>query len=163
MDHGPPETDVPQTRKWADAITADHQIFNDEEAGRKGERVCMICSDRWTHWVQGYPARTKSADETQRDLERFVGPWLRPGYAYTDGSGEISKALKTLNWLHDHITPHRPQTNGVAERCCRRVKEGTSCSLVQSGWIGEWWPEAMSCFCFLRNITDISGIMPNCL
>ena len=33
----------------------------------------------------------------------------------------------------------------------RIVKEGTACALVQSGLENKWWPEAMNCFCFLRN------------
>ena len=48
----------------------------------------------------------------------------------------------------------RPQTNGVAERAVRRVKEGTSTTLLQSGFEDQWWSEAMSCYCFLRNIVD---------
>jgi hypothetical protein len=37
----------------------------------------------------------------------------------------------------------------------RRVKEGTSCTLVQSGYDNEWWPDVMDCYCFLRNTVDI--------
>ena len=36
----------------------------------------------------------------------------------------------------------------------RRVKEGTSATLLQSGLTEEWWQEAMDCYCFLRCVHD---------
>ena len=57
--------------------------------------------------------------------------------------------------MHDTSTPHRSETNGVVERAIRRVKEGTSCTLIQSGWYPTFWPEAMACYCFLRNVSDV--------
>ena len=81
--------------------------------------------------------------------------YTEPNYTNTDGSKEFKKALEDLGSCHDTSTPYRPQTNRVAERAVRRVKEGTSCALNQSGWAVQWWPEAMTCYCFLRNIADV--------
>ena len=36
-------------------------------------------------------------------------------------------------------TPHRSETNGIAERAVRRVKEGTSAVLLQSGLDKNGW------------------------
>ena len=111
--------------------------------------------DRFTKWLQGFAARTESSDECVKAFQRFLGPQVKPEHVYTDNSGELIKALDELNWPHDTSTPHRFQTNGVVERAVRVVKEGTSCALVQSGLAEAWWPEAMSCFCFLKNVVDI--------
>ncbi|MHC4952052.1 MAG: integrase catalytic domain-containing protein, partial [Planctomycetota bacterium] len=108
--------------------------------------------DRFTRWLQGYAANSKASDEIVRDMQRFLGPQVKPQHVYTDNSKEFIKAMQELNWPHDTSTPHRPQTNGVIERCVRVVKEGTSCAMVQSGLDEKWWPEAMMCFCFLRNV-----------
>ena len=43
----------------------------------------------------------------------------------------------------------------IAGRAVRRVKEGTSAVLLQSGLDNEWWADSMECYCYLRNIQDL--------
>ena len=62
---------------------------------------------------------------------------------YTGGSREFEKARVELDWVGDAATPYRSETNGVAERAVRRVKEGTAAVLVQSGWDEHWWDLAV--------------------
>ena len=50
---------------------------------------------------------------------------------------------------------HRSETNGIAERAVRRVKEGTSAVLLQSGLNESWWADSMECYTYLRNVTDL--------
>ena len=50
---------------------------------------------------------------------------------------------------------HRSERNGIAERAVRRVKEGTSAVLLQSGLDKEWWADSTECYCYLRNIQDL--------
>ena len=59
------------------------------------------------------------------------------------------------SWNHCTSTPHRSETNGIAERAVRRVKEGTSAVLLQAGLEKEWWADSMECYCYLRNIQDL--------
>ena len=49
---------------------------------------------------------------------------------------EFGKACEDLSWNHCTSTPHRLETNGIAERAVRRVKEGTSAVFVaiRSEW-----------------------------
>lgn len=166
--------DVTKPQKLGDLITADHAIFSEEEVSRRGDKNALIVQDRYSTWLQGYALPIKSAYYTQIGLRQFMGPKANavktytdganagddladgadPGYAYTDGSKEFKIALEDLGWCHDTCTHYCPQTNGVAEGAERRVKEGKSCALNQSGWAVQWWPEAMACYCFLRNIAD---------
>ena len=37
----------------------------------------------------------------------------------------------------------------------RRVKEGTSAVLLQSGLKESWWADSMKCYTYLRNVTDL--------
>ena len=75
---------------------------------------------------------------------------------YTDNSLEFGKACEHLSWNHCTSTPHRSETNGIAERAGRRrVKEGTSAVLLQSGLNESWWADSMECYTYLRNVTDL--------
>ena len=56
--------------------------------------------------------------------------------------------MRFLSWNHRTSTPHRSETNGTAERAVRRVKEGTSAVLIQSGLDERWWSDSMECCCF---------------
>ena len=57
--------------------------------------------------------------------------------------GNLSKLVKKLSWNHRASTPHRSETNGIAERAVRRVKEGTSAVLLLSGLDETWWAGSM--------------------
>ena len=52
---------------------------------------------------------------------------------YTDNPLQFGKICEDQSWNRCTSTPHRSETNGIAERAVRRVKEGTSAVLLQSG------------------------------
>ena len=82
-------------------------------------------------------------------------PTRKPKVIYTDNSLEFGKACEDLSWNHCTSTPHRSETNGIAKRAVRRVKEGTSAVLLQSGLDEKWWVDSMECYSYLRNIQDL--------
>ena len=67
----------------------------------------------------------------------------------------IWQSCEDLSWNHCTSTPHRSETNGIAERAVRRVKEGTSAVLLQSGLDENWWADSMECYTYLRNVQDL--------
>ena len=110
--------------------------------------------DLATRWIQAYPRKNKKSQETQRSLQKFLEPERKPKVVYTDNSLEFGKACEDLSWDHCTSTPHRSETNGIAERAVRRVKEGTSAVLLQSGLNESWWADSMECYTYERNVTD---------
>ena len=74
------------------------------------------------------PCKTTSSQETQKRLQKFLDPTRKPKVIYTDNSLEFGNASEVLSWNHLASTPHRSETNGIAERAVRRIKEGTSAS-----------------------------------
>ena len=53
------------------------------------------------------------------------------------------------------VRQHHTETNGTAEISVRRIKEGTSVALLQSGLDENWWEVFMECYTYLRNIQDL--------
>ena len=76
-------------------------------------------------------------------------PDRKPDVIYADNSSEFSKACEDLSWNHCTSTPHRSETNGIAEKAVRRVKEGTSAVLLQSGLDENLRADSMECKTFL--------------
>ena len=98
---------------------------------------------------------TKTSQETQKSLQKFLEPERNPEVIYTDNSLEFGKSCEDLSWNLCTSRPHRSETNGIAERAVRRVKEGTSAVLLQSGLDESWWTHSMECYTCLRNVTDL--------
>ena len=140
---------MPRAEHSGDLITTDHKILSEESESRNSHRCALVVQDLATQWIQSYPCETTSSQETQE-------PTRKPrGVIYTDNSLEFGKSFEHLSWNHCTSTPHRSETNGIAERAARRVKERTFAVLLQSGLSNEWWADSMECCCYLRNIQDL--------
>ena len=146
---------VPRVEKFGDLITADHKALSDNCESRNNHRYAVVLQDLVTQWIQAYPYKTTTSQETQRSLQKFLEPDRKPKVIYTDNSLEFGKACEDLSRNHCKSTPHRSETNGIAERAVRRVKEGTSAVLLQSGLDENWWADSMECYTYLRNIQDL--------
>ena len=146
---------VPRAENFGDLITADRKVLSDNCESRNNHRYAVVVQDLATQWIQSYPCKTKTSQETQRSLQKFLEPDGKPKVIHTDNSSEFGKACEDLSWNHCTSTPHRSETNGIAERAVRRVKEGTSAVLLQSGLNESWWADSMECYTYLRNVTDL--------
>ena len=129
-------TVVPRAENVGDVITADHKVLSEGCESRNNHRYAIVVQDMSTQWIQSYPCRTKTSQETQRSLQKFLEPDRNPKVIYTDISLEFGKACEDLSWDHCTSTPHRLETNGIAERAVRRVKRRDLCRIVaiRSGW-----------------------------
>jgi hypothetical protein len=145
---------LPDPKEFGDVLTADHGFIGDENEDEEEDRTFCGIQDGATAWLQGYPAESKDSEKTEEAFRRFLGPNVKAKYVYTDNASEFEKSLKKMGILHDPSSPYRSETNGVAERAVRKIKEGTGCTRIQAGLSVKWWGLAMKCFCFLRNIVD---------
>ena len=151
---------APRAEKFGDLIATDHKVLNEQSESRNNHRYAVVVQDLATQWIQSNPCKTKTSQETKKSLRMFLEPSHKPKVSYTDNSLEFGKSCEELSWNHRTSTPHRSETNGIAERAVRRAKEGTSAVLLQSGldvkwWDETWWADSMECFCYLRNVQDL--------
>ena len=147
---------IPRAENVGDLITADHKVLIEVCERRNNYRYGVAVQDLATQWIQSYPCKTKTSQETGKSLQKFLEPTRKPKVIYTDNSLEFGKASEDLSWNHCTSTPHRSETNGIAERAVRRIKEANYGVLLQSGLDGKLVDGFhMKCYCHLRNIEDL--------
>ena len=113
-----------------------------------------MVQDLDTQWIQSHPCKTKTSQETDKSLPKILEPSEKPKVIYTDNLLAFGQSCEDLSWNHRTSTPHRSETSGIAERAVRRVKEGSSAVLLQSGLDEKWWADSTECNCYLRNVQD---------
>ena len=144
-----------QSGNFGYLTTADHKVLSEGCESRNNHRYAVVVQDLATQWIQSYPRKTKTSQETEQSLQKFLEPTRKPKVIHTDNSLEFGKVCEDSSWNQCTSTPHRSETNGIAERAVRRVKEGTSAVLLQSGLNEKWWVDSMECYCCLRNIQNL--------
>ena len=119
-----------------------------------------MVQDLATQWIQSFPCRTKTSQETERSFTKVPRAVTEANSVmYTDISLEFVEACEELSWDHCTSTPHCSETNGFAERAVRRIKEGTSAVLLQSGLDenGGRTPWNVSAICEIFKISCLTG------
>ena len=145
---------IPRAENCGDLITSDHKVLSAGCESRNNHRYAVVVQDLATQWIQSSSCETKSSQETQKSLQKLLEPTRKPKVVYTDNSFEFGNACEDLSWNRCTSTPRRSETNGIAERAVRRIKEGASAVLLQSDLDENWWSDSMECYCYLRNIQD---------
>ena len=91
-------------------------------------------------------------------MQHFAGPKYKIASFYCDNAPELISGARAVHWRLVTATTGMPQTNGVAENCVRRTKEGGGCGIVQSGFSPQsFWLEAAEHYCLSANIAIHDG------
>ena len=99
---------VLRAENFGDLITADHKVLSDTCESRNNHRYAVVVQDLATQWIQAYPCKTKTSQETQRSLQKFLEPDRNPKVIYTDNSLEFGTACEDfLESLHVYATSIR--------------------------------------------------------
>ena len=62
---------VPRADKFGDLITANHKVLNEGGESRKNHRYAVV-QDLAIRWIQSYPCKTKTCQETERSSRKFL-------------------------------------------------------------------------------------------
>ena len=91
---------VSRAENFGDLITADHKVLSENCESRNNHRYAVVVQDLAAQWIQAYPCKTKTSQETQRSLHNFLEPDRKPKVIYTDNSLDFGKAWEDLHWDH---------------------------------------------------------------
>ena len=86
-------TVVPKAENVGDLITADHKVLSEESESRNSHRHAVVVQDLATQWIQSYPCKTKTSQETQKSPMKFLEPTRKPKVICTDKSMEFGKTV----------------------------------------------------------------------
>ena len=88
------EGSIPRAARFGDLITADHKVLNGRSDSRNNHRYAVVVQDLATQWTQSHPCKTKTSQETQRGLQKFLEPTRQPKVIYTDNSLALANPVK---------------------------------------------------------------------
>ena len=69
---------VPRAENFGDLITADHKVLSENCESPNNHRYAVAVQDLATQWIQSYPCKNKTSQETQRSLQQFLEPDRKP-------------------------------------------------------------------------------------
>ena len=71
-------TVMPRAENFGDLMTADHKVLSEGCESRKNHRYAVVLQDLATQWIQCYPCKTKTSQETEKRLRKFREPSHKP-------------------------------------------------------------------------------------
>ena len=109
-------TVVPKAEEHSgDLITADHNILSEGCESRNNHRYVVVVEDLATHWIQSFPCKTQTYQETQKSFQKCLESTKKPKVLYTDNFLEFGKSCEELSWNPCTSTPHRLEINEIVE------------------------------------------------
>ena len=84
-------TVMPRAEHVGEFITADHKVLSEESESRHNHRYAVVVQDLATQWIQSYPCKTKTSQETHKNLMKFLEPTRKPKVIYKLEIGQRTK------------------------------------------------------------------------
>ena len=157
---------MPRAENFGDLITADHKVLSEESESRNNHRYAVVVLHVQNKIFPGDPEELNEVpgadEETKKSFRKHKGAckssW-KPRGSLKSFTLTIPSNLASLARNYPGITGCRHHTDqqqmGLLKGAVRRVKEGTSAVLLQSGLNENWWADPMECYTYLRNVTDL--------
>lgn len=107
-----------------------------------GQEYILLCVDAYSRWVEGFPMKSQTAEETAKVLFREIFTrYGAPKVLFSDrGRNFMSKLVNASCEIFDitqhHTSAYHPKTNGLVERQNSTLAQSlrTYCNNAQNKW-----------------------------
>ena len=108
---------VPRAEHFGDLITADHKVLSEGCEARNNHRYAVVVQDSAAQRLQSYPCKTKTSQETEKKFTKVLRAVRKSQKSLTQTiPWNLATLAKNDHGIHCASTPHRSETNGIAER-----------------------------------------------
>ena len=91
-------------------VTADHKVLNEGGASRDSHRYAVVVQDLATQWIQSYPCKTKSPQNTEKSLFKFLEPSQGTESYIHRHLDQIRESMWCFIMESPHFNSHRSET-----------------------------------------------------
>ena len=129
-------TAVPRVEHVGDLITIDHKVLSEECESRNNHRYAVVVQVWASRWLQSYPCKTKTSQETQKSLMKFLELDRKPKVIYNDNSVKIGRSCEE-NFPGIIARLHHTDRRLMVlrkEQCAGLRKDVCGIVAVRSGW-----------------------------
>ena len=156
------EGSIPRAEKFGDLITTDHKVLNEGSESRNNHRYAVVVQDLATQLIQSFSCKKqKIRRRLRRVYESFESRHRSQKFFTRPIHWNLASLVKNYHGIIERPRLVTQKQTEFAERTVRRVKEGTSAVLLQSGLDEKWSSVSMECYCFLRNVPRPPGRREN--
>ena len=138
---------IPRTDEIGDMKTAEHksESWNNHQFAAVVQAHCSVDMTR---------VKTELHRRRRRNLWKFSEPSQKPRVVKMEDLSELGKSCEEYHVIIGqlYLIDWRQE---IAERAVRRVKEGTSAVLLQSGLDDKWWSDSVKCCYYLQNVQNL--------
>ena len=71
------------------SVTVDPKVLGERCESRTNHRYAVVVQDLATQWIQSFPCKTKTSQETHKSSQKFLESTRKPKVIYTDNSLEF--------------------------------------------------------------------------
>ena len=130
----------PLPTKSGQLITTDHMVMGPTDAGLECGAPSVGRSGPRRGLAFLFQLPDKTSESVVVAVQVLIGK-TAVKLLYSDNAPKLMSAAQALGWNHEHATPGRPQTTGVAEHAVRSVLDGTRklCSTPDSQKYSGLW------------------------
>ena len=98
-----PKQSIPRAEKLEYLITAEHRVLNEGCESRNNHKFTVVVQDLAIQWIQSHPCKTKTSQETEKNLRTFREPSQRTKVIYTNDSLEFGKSCEEYHGIIEHL------------------------------------------------------------